>query len=216
MGSTEVTAKGGRENVMLREGILAGLIGAAMVAVWFLVLDLVVGRLFFTPAALGSALFYGVEGTAAVRVTAATVLGYSLVHVAVFLVIGVVFAGLAAQAEAQRSFLMAIVLLFVTSLTLSIGLMAILASWVLAALTWWGIATGNLLAAVAMGVYLWKRHPQLAHDMPEAEEQAAAQDGTAGPGWHGPGPGRPESEPEGEPHYRPRGPSTPEGGKPTS
>jgi hypothetical protein len=214
MSSTESVERGRQGNTALREGVLAGLIGAAVVAGWFLVLDMVVGRLFFTPAALGSALFHGAEGPGAVQITVATVLGYTIVHVMAFMLVGVVFAWLAVQAEVQRGFLMAIILFFVTSLTLAMGLMAILASWVLAALTWWGIAIGNLLAAGAMGLFLWKRHPTLGKQLPEAEEQAAAQDGTAGPGWQGPGPSG-SAAPGEEPHYRPRGPSTPEGGKPT-
>ena len=43
----------------LREGIVAGLIGAAVVALWFFVFDILRGRPFFTPGALGSALFLG-------------------------------------------------------------------------------------------------------------------------------------------------------------
>jgi MFS family permease len=194
----------------LREGVLAGLIGAVVVAGWFLVLDLVIGRLFFTPAALGSALFLGAEGVAAVRITAGTVLGYTLVHVAAFLVAGVVFTALVIQAERQRAVLMGVILLFVTTLTLVVGLMAILASWVLMELTWWGIAIGNLLAAAAMAFFLWRRHPRLARELPEAEERAAARDGMAGPGEERAGP-RPTGD---ETHYRPRGPSTPEGGEP--
>jgi len=205
-GTTESRPK----HLALREGIFAGLIGAAVVAGWFLVLDMVVGRLLFTPAALGSALFLGAENPAAVQVTAATVLGYTVIHVGAFVIAGVVFAAMLAQAERQSSMLLAIVLLFVTSMTLVIGLMAILASWVLAALTWWGIAIGNLLAAAAMAAFLWKRHPALAHELSHAEERAAEEDGTAGPERRGPGPAGAEQEP----HYRPRGPSTPEGGKP--
>ena len=38
----------------LREGVVAGLLGAASVAAWFFVLDVVNGRPFFTPAVLGA------------------------------------------------------------------------------------------------------------------------------------------------------------------
>jgi hypothetical protein len=228
--STESRKVAAFDRATLKEGVIAGVIGAAVLAGWFLVLDMVVGRLFFTPAALGSALFLGAEGAAAVRITAGTVLGFTLVHLVLFTIAGVIFAAAAAGAEAQRGLLMAIVLFFVATLTLVVGLMALIASWVLVELTWWGIAIGNLLAAAAMAVYLWNRHPRLAADLSRAEESAAAQDGTAGPGWEGPGPDRPDAgthgeEPHrgqprrsgsggGEPHYRPRGPSTPEGGKP--
>jgi hypothetical protein len=199
----------GEVSASIGEGLLAGLIGAAVVALWFLVLDVVIGRLLFTPAALGSALFHGAEAAAAVRITPGTVLGYTVVHVAAFLLVGVVFTALVAQAERQTSLLMGVVLLFVVTLTLVVGLMAILASWVLAALTWWAISIGNLLAAGAMVAFLWKRHPALARRLPEAEERGAAEDGMAGPGWGGPGP----ADPGHEPRYRPRGPSTPEGGE---
>ena len=39
----------------LREGIVAGLIGAAIIAVWFLIYDAARGRPFRTPALLGAA-----------------------------------------------------------------------------------------------------------------------------------------------------------------
>jgi hypothetical protein len=201
---------GGSGSGTIREGVLTGLIGAGVVALWFLVLDLVIGRLLFTPAALGSALFLGVEGPAQVQVTASMILGYTFIHLAAFLVIGVSFAALATQSERQSSVMMAMVLLFVVSLTLSIGLMAILASWVLAALSWWSIAIGNLLAAAAMAFFLWKRHPTLARRISQAEERGAAEEGTAGPDGRGTGATR-----AGEtPNVRPRGPSTPEGGQP--
>ena len=44
----------------LREGVIAGLIGAAIVAVWFLIYDAARGRPLRTPALLGAATFAGV------------------------------------------------------------------------------------------------------------------------------------------------------------
>ena len=55
-------------NRILREGFIAGCIGAAAVAVWFLVVDTVNGRPFFTPAMLGSAVFWGAHEPGAVVV----------------------------------------------------------------------------------------------------------------------------------------------------
>ena len=46
---------------VLREGIVAGLIGAAVVAVWFFVYDLARGRPFHTPSLLGAFVFYGAD-----------------------------------------------------------------------------------------------------------------------------------------------------------
>src|SRR3990170_227162 len=39
------------------EGIIAGLIGAATIAIWFLILDVLDGRPLHTPTVLGTALF---------------------------------------------------------------------------------------------------------------------------------------------------------------
>lgn len=198
-----------RGTVAVGEGVMAGLIGAAVVAGWFLVLDLIIGRLLFTPAALGSALFLGVETPEAVQITVGTVLGYTVIHVGVFLLAGIAFATAVRHAEQQTAVLMGVMLFAVATVTFAVGAMAILASWVLAELTWWGIAIGNLLAAAAMAAFLWMRHPRLAHWVSHAEERGAEEEGTAGPdeAGHRPPAGRAE-------HYRPRGPSTPEGGGP--
>ncbi len=63
----------------LREGIVAGLLGATAVAVWFLVVDTIAGRPFLTPAMLGASLttLFGGTGTGS---TAAYVLGYTAFH----------------------------------------------------------------------------------------------------------------------------------------
>ena len=58
-----------RESI-LREGICAGLIGAAVVAVWFLLLDLWRGQPFLTPGLLGAAVFQGVNAFATVDLSA--------------------------------------------------------------------------------------------------------------------------------------------------
>jgi len=50
---------------VLYEGILVGLAGAAAVAVWFLLLDLVAGAPLRTPALLGEVLFDGLRDRAA-------------------------------------------------------------------------------------------------------------------------------------------------------
>src|SRR4030095_16559420 len=42
---------------LYQEGLIAGLVGAATVALWFLLIDLVQGRPLYTPTVLGTALF---------------------------------------------------------------------------------------------------------------------------------------------------------------
>lgn len=163
-----------REHRVLREGLVAGLLGALVVAVWFFLVDLVLGRLLFTPAALGSAVLFGVDDPALVQVTAATVLGYTALHLIAFLITGLVFAALVGTADEHPPVILGLALLFVTFETLAIGVIAIVASWLLDAVPWWSIALANLLAAAVMGAYLWKKHPGLARGADRAEEPGSA------------------------------------------
>ena len=63
---------------ILREGFIAGLIGAGAVALWFLIVDMIAGRPFFTPAMLGSLAWWNVAIGNAI---AAFGMGYYLWHV---------------------------------------------------------------------------------------------------------------------------------------
>lgn len=154
---------------VLREGIVAGLLGAAAVAAWFLVVDLVAREPLWTPAALGSALFKGASTPEAVRLTASTVLGYTVVHLAGFLLLGSVAAGLVAQAEKFPPLVFALLLLLVVFEVFFIGLTVALGEWILERLAWWSVFVGNLLAAGAMGGYLWRSHPVLREKLRSGE-----------------------------------------------
>lgn len=154
-----------RLHATLREGFAAGLIGAFAVAGWFLLVDLVAREPLFTPAALGSALLAGAQSAAEVQINTGTVLGYSAIHFAAFLLFGVVAAGLVAQAERFPPFIWALVLLLVVFEVFFIGLVALLGVWILEEIAWWSVLVGNLLAAAGMGGYLWRAHPALQEEI---------------------------------------------------
>jgi hypothetical protein len=168
-----------KEHRVIREGVVVGLIGAGTVALWFLVLDAAMGRLMFTPAALGSIVFHGATGPAGVQVNALTILGYTGLHLAAFLVAGLVAAAIVAYAEDRHAYVvLGAVLLFVAFETFFIGVLTLLASWLLELIPWWSIAVANVLAAGAMVAYLWRTHPVLAAavsdpDLERDVEQAA-------------------------------------------
>lgn len=157
----------------LREGFMAGLIGAVAVAGWFLVVDAVAREPLFTPAALGSALFMGADSAAQVQIDAATVMGYTALHFAAFLLFGVVAAGLVAQAEKFPPLVWALLLLLVVFEVFFIGLVALMGAWILQELAWWAVLAGNFLAAAGMGGYLWRAHPVLQQQMRSGELWAA-------------------------------------------
>ena len=97
---------------VLHEGILVGLAGAAAVAIWFLVLDLITASPFRTPALLDAVLFDGLRDPAALTITPALVLKYTAVHGLAFIVFGLAVAGLFALAERDRHLLFGVFTLF--------------------------------------------------------------------------------------------------------
>lgn len=146
---------------IVREGLITGVIGAVTVALWFLVLDIAQGRIFFMPAALGSALFLQAASAEAVNMSAGIIAGYTLVHFAGFIAVGLLAAAIFRRAEREPPVLLGAALLFVTLEAFFIGLIAIVASWMLDIIPWWTIAIANLVAGAAMGIYLWRAHPRL-------------------------------------------------------
>jgi hypothetical protein len=149
------------ERTAWKQGLMVGLIGAVTVAVWFFILDMVRGSPFFTPAALGSTVFLGVRDLDSVQVTVGIILGYSAVHLAAFILLGTLVVVIARRARTTPPLILGALLVFVTFQALFMGVLAIAAEHLLGALAWWGVAIGNLLAAVTMGYYVWEKDPAL-------------------------------------------------------
>ena len=149
----------------LREGLVAGLLGAAAVAAWFFLVDALMREPFFTPAALGSAILAGARGPGEVILDPTTVLGYTVLHVSAFVLVGVIAAGLVAQVEKFPPLIFGLVILFVVFEVFFIAVATMLGAWVLEELAWWSVLAGNFLAALAMGTYLWRAHPVLQQEL---------------------------------------------------
>jgi hypothetical protein len=143
---------------LLRDALLLGLLGAGIVALWFLAVDVARDQVWFTPAALGSALFLGARGVGEVQVSALTVGGYTVVHVLAFMLVALLVVMLVRSIAYHPPAILGAILLLVTVETFMIGVMAILASWLLDALSLWTVLIANLLAAASMGLFLWQRY----------------------------------------------------------
>jgi len=144
-----------------REGVIAGLIGAALVAVWFLISDAARGRPFRPPSLLGAATFEGVTNPSTVPTAAHLVLPYTVLHGVVFAMIGVLIAYLIVSAQREPS---RVLMLFIALMSFEIAFLAVvtwLAHPVLDELAWWAILVGNALAAGGMLIYLLVGHRAL-------------------------------------------------------
>jgi hypothetical protein len=86
---------------------------------------------------------------------------YTWVHALVFCVIGGLAARLLAVAERKPNAGFGILLLFVVFEFAFLVATLVFSEPVLQVVTWPSILAGNLLAALAMGVYFWRRHPDL-------------------------------------------------------
>jgi hypothetical protein len=146
------------------EGIVAGFIGAATIAIWFLILDTINGRPLYTPSLLGTALFQRGDWPAPpqnVPVSLEMTLMYTWVHFLIFCILGGFASRLLGLAEENVNVGFGILLLFIVFEFGFIGVALMFAEAVLKALAWPAVLVGNLLAAASMGGYFWRRHPNL-------------------------------------------------------
>ena len=149
---------------LYQEGMLAGVLGALAVAVWFLVLDSLSGRPFWTPTVLGTALFRrgsGLDAAGTLPVSFEMVLMFSWIHGMVFAALGGIVARLLGWVEEHPSAGFGVLLLFVVFQFGFIAVATVFAEPVLRVLSAWSILVANLLAAAAMTAFLWRRHPSL-------------------------------------------------------
>lgn len=152
---------------VVREGVIAGIIGATSVAIWFLLVDALAGHPLFTPTVLGTAAF-SVFGDTTRDGALVHVLFYTVIHYAAFIVTGIVASYVVHRAEAEPSVLVVFTLLFIIFELGFYGVAALLAETELRSLAWYQIAAGNLLAALMMGVYMWRTHPSLRQEFAHA------------------------------------------------
>jgi hypothetical protein len=146
---------------LYQQGLVAGTIGAATVAIWFLILDLIKGNPLFTPMVLGTALFKGSEAVIApesLKFSLDTVVGFTFMHWLVFAAVGCIASRLLGLAERNANFGFGVLLLFVVFEFGFVGGATLFAEPVLRALAWPTVLIGNLMAALAMACYFWRQH----------------------------------------------------------
>ena len=155
-----------RPHNFLREGVITGFIGATAIAAWFLIVDTIGGRPFYTPIFLGKGVV-SVLGKNMMGDTAFTqVLGYTIFHYAAFFLVGIVLTVIVHQAERTPGILAG---LLVAIVIMSLGFYMIAQSS-LGQIAWVQIFVANLVAAGLMLGYLWRKHPKLEGQLKRALE----------------------------------------------
>jgi hypothetical protein len=151
---------------IVRDGVLAGVLGAALIAGFFALMSLFAGRSpLHVAALLGSALF-----PQATWAPAGSALAYTAVHTAVLVAIGIMISGLArvAAGTLQGWYVAVLGLLFLA------GHIVALPIWfgdaVAAQLPLWLVNVVTGLGMLGMCAYLWWRNPGIAAVMHEPDE----------------------------------------------
>ncbi len=150
------------EHDTVREGLTAGFLGAIAIAIWFLIIDVTLRRPFYTPALLGGALLSVLGPAPSSDGATMHVIVYTVFHFAVFMAIGIFAAYMVHRAEESPSILAGFLILFVSFEVGWYGWTALLSqdeAW--GQVAWWQVLGANVVAAVMMGTYLWRRHPML-------------------------------------------------------
>lgn len=150
-----------RNHPMVSEGLRVGLVGAAAVAVWFLLVDVAAGAPLRTPAALGSVVFLGADGASLISTAPGIIAAYTVLHLALFAAAGIGFVAVARGIEELPSFaylaLMCAILLEATTFAALVSL----GQTVLGALSIWAVGIANVLAVGSMAGWIWWTHPEL-------------------------------------------------------
>lgn len=144
-----------------REGAVAGLLGAGAVAGWFLIVDLMQGRPFGTPSLLGEVVLLGNASPDPAVIHWGAVAGYTVVHLAVFVLFGIVVAKLVDLAEREGVFRFALLMLFVVFEVFFYGLVQVGLAATRGLFPFWSVLAANTLAALVMGGWFYRRHPGL-------------------------------------------------------
>ena len=150
----------------IREGIIAGVLGATTIAVWFLIVDVIAGHPLYTPDLLGRGLISILGKPPAMPDTMLThVLAYTLFHYAAFVLVGIIVASIVHQSARTPAILAGFLVLFVMFEIGAYELAGLFTESELGGLAWYQILIANLLATVVMGWYMWIRHPDLKRDL---------------------------------------------------
>ena len=146
---------------VLKEGAVAGMLGAFAVAVWFLALDVYQGRALFTPSVLGQILLMGRSAPTTEAVDSTAVLLYTAFHFVTFVVFGMLVTKLVHLAINIPVLRFGLVMLFVVFEVFFWGFTYMFFAGTRGLFPRGAILIANTLAAVAMATYLWRRHPSL-------------------------------------------------------
>jgi hypothetical protein len=145
---------------VVAEGTDVGIIGGLAVAIWFLILDTLAGHPFQTPSLLGQVVLFGDSTPDTSRLVFGAILLYTAFHFAVFALLGMGLVVLVHWGIRDSVVRYALLPVFLVFEVLFYGLLEVFSERTKELFPFWTVVVANTLAALCMGLYLWRRHPE--------------------------------------------------------
>jgi hypothetical protein len=159
---------------MLADGLIAGVVGYAVVATFFVLLNLLGGRPpLYTAAALGELVFGGGRDVAGLQVDPTLVLAFNGVQLVVLLAFGFFAAWLMYEAELHPEFWYLAFFLFLAAVIMGYAAVLVLTMIVGSVVSPWLMMASSLLGATAVAVYLTVAHRRLTRSIGDLDAPVA-------------------------------------------
>lgn len=146
---------------VVREGFMAGIIGAVLVAVWYFIVDVAAGAPLRTPQMIGQLLLHG-NGGFDRAVSPGAVLLATIFHGAAFVLLGIALTALVHLASREIAWRMGVLIGLVVAAGFAAGMIFAVTPATGERFSSWVVIGGSLIAVAGMAAYLWNRHPLLA------------------------------------------------------
>ncbi|MGH7581971.1 MAG: hypothetical protein ACREL5_01945 [Gemmatimonadales bacterium] len=149
-----------------REGIITGLLGGAVVALFYFIVDLVRGRVLMTPSVLGEGfiLHTPISSTP----DTAAILVYTVFHFGAFIAFGLLLAALVRASETSALARYAVLQVMVAFVLFFYGVLWVGSEVVRGMFPFIGVLCANILAGAVMWGWLWRHHRALRAAMQRA------------------------------------------------
>ena len=154
-----------QKSLVIREGLIVGIIGSVAAAAFYGIFDLLAARgAFFTVNMLGKFVFDGVRDPAVLQLPMQPAWGviamYSVLHIVVSLVVGIIVVGLIVQSRHRPSQIRLIMVAIVAGFVVTIAAVGMFTSAARAVLPWWSVVLANSIAVIAAAMYIREKHPE--------------------------------------------------------
>lgn len=143
------------------EGTWIGLIGAGVVAAWFLARDIATGHPLRTPSVLGQVLLMGRVSPDVDQLDFTGIILYTAAHFFVFLLLGMAVAHLIRWSVRNHIVRYALVQVFLAFELFFCVVLLVFREETRSLFPLSSVLIANTLAALAIGLYLWRKHPDL-------------------------------------------------------